>query len=120
MQRGCRVYFGCMGSDGQLVSVPAEMHNGALVNIDLSIGGEEGDQITATSESELQIFERASNVRYTAAQLQLEYSGDDGLEYLEKMEDARPVWRGKNQVLAGTAAPRGFDASPYFSVPTWR
>lgn len=114
MQRPCKVYLGAL-ADGALVSDPILLHSGFLVNVDVSIGDENGDEISATSESELQIFERSSAVRYTAGQLQGEYPGDLGLEFIDQIEDAKVVWRGRSGALVG--ANSGFGARGYDYFP---
>lgn len=101
-QRPCLVYLGAM-SAGALVEDPSLIFSGFIVSIEMQIGGD--DAITLTAESELVWFKRSRNVRYTDNQLQSEFSGDLGFEYLEQVKTRRVVWRGHSTRLGGDRAP---------------
>lgn len=103
--RGVTVYLGAISDAGALVTDPVVVFSGYIQSMSLVAGDPEaGDSVTLTCESELALLDRSSNLKYTDIQLQSEYPGDKGLEYLEQMEDARPVWRGSSQALAGTGS----------------
>jgi hypothetical protein len=107
--RPITVWLGAMDPAGALVVDPGEYFAGYMMQLDLAIGDPEaGDSVTLTCESEAAVIERPRNVRYTEAQLQAEYAGDLGLQYLALMPDAKPQWRGNQQLLTGTQTP-----------PTW-
>ncbi len=86
-------------SAGALVADPSLIFSGFIEKIDMSVGGEGGDSVTLTAESEFILFKRSRNVRYTDRQLQSEYSGDLGFELLESTANAKVVWRGKQNGL---------------------
>jgi len=104
-RRVCKVYLGAL-SAGALVADPAVIFSGFIQDIDVTMGGGE-DQITITAESELILFKRSRDVRFTANQLQSEYSGDTGLEYLESVSIQKVVWRGKDNQLGSDGGGRG-------------
>jgi len=97
-RKPCYFYMGAM-SAGALVADPSLIFSGFIEKIDMSVGGEGGDSVTLTAESEFILFKRSRNVRYTDRQLQSEYSGDLGFELLESTSNAKVVWRGKQNGL---------------------
>jgi len=107
-RRACKVYLGALSS-GVLIADPTMIFSGFIQDIDVTMGGGE-DQISITAESELIMFKRSRDVRFTANQLQSEYSGDTGLEYLESVSIQKVVWRGKDNQLGGGGRPRFRDS----------
>lgn len=105
-RRPVTLYLGALNPEFQLVSNPAEIFFGYIEDMPVSIGGEDGDRILCTVESELAIFDRPGNLRYTQAQLEADHPGDKGLEYLEYMVDVRPIWRGQRQSFGGRGTTR--------------
>lgn len=100
------IYLGAMDANAQVIDA-GEFFFGYMMNMDVSLGDpDEGDSIMLTCESEAAVIERSPDLKYTDAQLQSEYPGDLGLEYVDQMVDAKPQWRGNSQVLPGTE--RGF------------
>lgn len=106
-RKPCLVYIGAL-SGGALAATPDIIFSGFIESIDMSIGGEDGDVVELTAESEFILFKRSRNVRYTDRQLQSEYPGDLGLEFLEFAAKANVVWRGRNNGLgtSNATAPR--------------
>lgn len=104
-RRACKVYLGAL-SGGALVADPTMIFSGYIEDIDVTMGGGQ-DQISITAESELIFFKRTRDVRFTANQLQSEYSGDEGFEYLESVSLQKVVWRGRDNRLGsgGTSDP---------------
>lgn len=96
-RRPCKVYLGAL-SAGALLADPTMIFSGFIEDIDVTSGGGE-DQISITAESELIFFKRSRDVRFTANQLQTEFSGDEGLEYLESVAIQKVVWRGRDNPL---------------------
>lgn len=98
--RPCKVYLGAL-SDGALIEDPSLIFHGFIQSIDMVFGGtgEGADSVVLTAESELILFQRSANVRYTDLQLQSEYSGDLGCEYMESVAIQSVVWRGKSNGL---------------------
>lgn len=101
--RAVNLYLGCLNESEVLVENPGLIFAGFVQNVDLVMGGPEGDSVSLTIESELLELNRTRNVRYTDAQLQTEYPGDVGLEYLEQTKDFRTLWRGHTQTRLGAA-----------------
>lgn len=99
-RKPCKLYLGAL-SDGALVADPDIIFSGFIEKIDMTLGGEEGDSVELTAESEFILFKRTRNVRYTDRQLQSEYSGDLGFEFLEYSSTAKVVWRGKENGMGG-------------------
>lgn len=100
-QRPCIVYLGAL-SAGALVADPDIVFSGFIQKIEMKLGGgASGDVVVLTAESELILFKRSRDVRYTNNELQSEFSGDTGLEYLESVTTQNVVWRGKNNNLGG-------------------
>ena len=102
--REVNIYLGALDSDEALIEDPGTVFVGYAQNLDYTMGNDEGDTVMLTAESELIDFQRSRNVRYTDSQLQSEYSGDLGLEFLEQAKDARTVWRGNNNVRIASDA----------------
>ncbi len=103
-QRPCIVYLGAI-VDGQLVADPDIWFSGVLQDMTGSIGSPDGDVIQLKAESELIFFKRSRNVRYTNNQLQSEFAGDLGLEFLESVATQKVIWGG--QEASGGAGGRG-------------
>jgi hypothetical protein len=95
------MYLGAFNESYVLVADPDLVFSGYAEDLETSWGGEDGDSAMLTAESELRVLTRPRNLRYTDAQLQDEYSGDLGLEYLEQTKDAKTVWRGRQPTRLG-------------------
>jgi hypothetical protein len=99
-RRPCKMYLGAL-SDGALVADPSIIFSGFIQKIDMVMGAPDGDRVLLTAESELILFKRSRDVRYTDNELQSEYSGDLGLQFLESVATQKVVWRGTNNNLGG-------------------
>jgi len=99
--RPCLVYLGAL-QDGALVENPSTIFSGFISSLSMVFAGTDGDTVVLEAESELILFKRSRNVRYTSPQLQSEYSGDLGCEFLELTSTQTIVWRGKNNGLGGS------------------
>lgn len=97
-RRPCKVYLSAL-SAGALVADPQLIGSYFIQEIDSEFAGPNGDVVQMTAESEMILFKRSRNVRYTDRQLQSEYSGDLGLEFLEHVATSTVVWRGRNNRL---------------------
>ena len=64
--------------------------------MELSVGAADGDTIVLTAESELARFDKASNLKYTDAQLQSDFSGDLAFEFMADIEGAKIRWGDAN------------------------
>ena len=59
-----------------------------------------------TAESELARFDRASNLKYTDAQLQTDFSGDLAFEFMSDIEGSKIRWGdASSDSVAGIANP---------------
>ncbi len=107
-RRRCIIYLGALDAADDLVSDPGIVFSGYIDGIDMAIADpESGDSVLLTAESELVDFERQRNVRFTENQLQSEYPGDLGFEWLEQVKHARVVWRGEGQAITGRSTGSG-------------
>ena len=104
-RRPCKVYLGALSS-GALVADPSQIFSGFIETIEMTMGG--NDSITLTAESELILFKRSRNVRFTNAQMQDEYSGDLGLQFLDSVATQKVVWRGKDNNLGGGSSTQSY------------
>lgn len=102
-RKPCKHYLGGM-NDGALVEDPFLMFSGFIEKLDMVVGASDGDTIELTAESEFILFKRSRNVRYTDRQLQSEYPGDLGFQYLEATSTAKVVWRGKENRMGSSRA----------------
>ena len=66
------------------------------------VGGDNGDTIELLAESELAMFSRSRNVLYTNARQQSDSSGDTFFTHLQEMEDITLDW-GKRKTGRGTS-----------------
>ena len=109
-QRPIILYMGSMGADGALVEDPSIVFSGFIKSMEMTMANPKGDAISLVAESEVLWFSKTANVRYTDNQLQSEFSGDVGLEYLPQVIKRKVVWRGVSQTnLPGSFADRRGD-----------
>ena len=102
-RRGVLAYLGALNDDFTLVEDPGLISSHIINQLEMTMADpEQGDTVLLTGESELAIFDRTKLNRYTDKQLQTEYSGDLGLQYIDQVPDAKTVWRGNNNVRLGT------------------
>lgn len=100
------VYLGALASDDTLIADPTIVWEGAMDQMELSVGAEGGDAIVLTAESELARFDRASNLKYTDAQLQTDFSGDLAFEFMSDIEGSKIRWGdASSDSVAGIANP---------------
>lgn len=89
--RNVDLMFGFDDSDGQLVDDPVVLTTYYMDTCDLTL--EEGRaDIIMTCESRAAILQDASDLRFTDEQLQSDYSGDLGGEYIYRMLDIELPW----------------------------
>lgn len=100
------VYLGALASDDTLIADPTIVWEGAMDQMELSVGASDGDVIVLTAESELARFDRASNLKYTDAQLQTDFSGDLAFEFMSDIEGSKIRWGdASSDSVAGIANP---------------
>ena len=90
-------------ADGSLVANPGLLFSGFAQKIDMTLAG--NDEVQFTAESEFMLFKRSRNVRYTDRQLQSEYAGDLGFEFLQQVATSQVVWRGRQNNLGANRGP---------------
>jgi hypothetical protein len=109
------VYLGVLDSSDGLIADPTIVWEGAMDQMVVSVGQASGDSISLTAESELARFNKASNLKYTDAQQQKDFSGDLGFSLLAEIEGAKLRWGdADSSAIIGTVRPGtftgGFDA----------
>jgi hypothetical protein len=91
--REVTVYTGAIGADGDLLADPA-VHGTFFMDVpEVEVGTQ--NIVRLTCESEMALFDKRNNARYSDSDLQTEYAGDLGFEYLDQMVEAKIVWRGR-------------------------
>lgn len=90
------VYLGVLDANDALIADPTIVWEGAMDQMELSVGAADGDRIVLTAESELARFDKASNLKYTDAQLQSDFSGDLAFEFMADIEGAKIRWGDAN------------------------
>ena len=86
------VYLGVLDSSDDLIADPTVVWEGAMDQMIVSVGAESGDVISLTAESELARFNKASNLKYTSAQLQKDFAGDLGFDLMADIDGAKLRW----------------------------
>jgi len=90
------VYLGALDADDVLIADPTVVWEGAMDQMNFSIGETSGDSIQLTAESELARFDKSSNKKYTHSQQQNDHSGDLLFEFMADIEDAKIRWGDPN------------------------
>jgi hypothetical protein len=105
------VYLGVLNTNDVLIADPTIVWEGAMDQMELSVGAADGDVIVLTAESELARFDKASNLKYTDAQLQSDSAGSLGFEFMADIEGAKIRWGDPNSdaVAGGPANPNIYD-----------
>lgn len=105
------VYLGVLNANDVLIADPTIVWEGAMDQMELSVGAADGDVIVLTAESELARFDKASNLKYTDAQLQSDSAGSLGFEFMADIEGAKIRWGDPNSdaVAGGPANPNIYD-----------
>jgi hypothetical protein len=105
------VYLGALNADDELIADPTVVWEGAMDQMEISVGAEGGDAIVLTAESELARFDKASNLKYTDAQLQTDSAGSLGFEFMADIEGSKIRWGDANSdsVAGGPANPNIYD-----------
>jgi len=103
-QRPVTLYIGALNASDELVATPDVIWTGFIDTMDAVLGGDNGDSIILTAESELAMFDRSSNYLYTNAQQQSDSSGDTFFTHLQEMEDLTLDW-GKRKGGSGGGVP---------------
>jgi hypothetical protein len=109
-QRPVTLYVGALNALDQLVATPTVIWTGFIDTMDAVLGGDNGDSIVLTAESELAMFDRSSNYLYTNAQQQHDSpigpdsnnpQPDTFFTHLQEMEDLTLDW-GKRKAGSGS------------------
>ena len=103
------VYLGVLDFSDDLIADPTIVWEGAMDQMTVSVGAESGDVISLTAESELARFNKASNLKYTNAQLQKDFSGDLGFDLMADIDGAKLRWGdAASNAIIGTPRPGTF------------
>jgi hypothetical protein len=109
-QRPVTLYVGALNASDELVATPDVIWTGFIDTMDAVLGGDSGDSIVLTAESELAMFDRSSNYLYTNAQQQHDSpigpdsnnpQPDTFFTHLQEMEDLTLDW-GKRKAGSGS------------------
>ena len=109
------VYLGALDADDVLIADPTVVWEGAMDQMNISVGADGGDSIQLTAESELARFDKSSNKKYTHSQQQNDYPGDLLFEFMADIEDAKIRWGDANSdsVAGAPGSPNIFiDVNP--------
>ena len=108
-QRPVTLYLGALNSSDQLVADPDPIWNGFMDQMNVVVGGDNGDTIELSAESELAMFSRSKDVLYTNARQQFDSpigpdsnnpQPDTFFTHLQEMEDITLDW-GKRKAGSG-------------------
>lgn len=113
--RDVTVYVGALDTDSDdLVSTPNECYSGQMQSPRARLGSE--NAISVPVENEFALFEKVNGARYSDADLQEEFTGDLGFQYLSQMVDQRVVWRGSHGTFG---LPPGDPNTDPFTAPAF-
>jgi len=90
--RPVTVYLGVLDSDDVLIDTPAQIWEGLMDQMNLTVGADGGDAIQLIAESELSRFDKSKNLMYTNANQQQRYAGDLFFSHIHKVEGAKIKW----------------------------
>lgn len=100
-QRPVTLYLGALNASDALVADPDAIWTGFMDQMNVVVGGDNGDTIELLAESELAMFSRSRNILYTNAKQQSDSSGDTFFTHLQEMEDITLDW-GKRKLGRGS------------------
>ena len=107
--RPVTVYLGVLDSDDVLIDTPAQIWEGLMDQMNLTVGADGGDAIQLIAESELSRFDKSKNLMYTNANQQQRYAGDLFFSHIHKVEGAKIKW---GQSGLGSGPPDVDDFNP--------
>lgn len=109
-QRPVTLYLGALNASDALVADPDAIWTGFMDQMNVVVGGDNGDTIELLAESELAMFGRSRNVLYTNAKQQFDSpigpdsnnpQPDTFFTHLQEMEDITLDW-GKRKAGSGS------------------
>ena len=96
-RRPITLYLGVANTNDVLLDDPTQIWAGFMDSMSLSVGSDGGDSIQLTCESELSMFDRSANLRYTDQFQQDQHTGDVFFEFLPAIADNPAIrWRNPN------------------------
>lgn len=110
------VYLGALDADDALIADPTIVWEGAMDQMNLTVGADGGDAIQLTAESELARFDKSSMKKYTHSQQQNDHSNDLFFEFMADIEDVKIRWGSAD---SGSVAGGGGSSSPERHQPTY-
>jgi hypothetical protein len=105
-RRPAEIYIGALSADDELLGEPLIMWAGYMDVMSVS-AGDDNNAVTINCESELQDFEKSSNLKYTTQTQQGFHTGDIFFDFLPEIEGAKIRWRDSNSdSIAGSPSDR--------------
>ena len=111
------VYLGALDADDALIADPTVVWEGAMDQMNITVGADGGDAIQLTAESELARFDKSSMKKYTHSQQQNDHSGDLFFEFMSDIEDVKIRWGSADS--SSVAGGGGGSSSPERHQPTY-
>lgn len=99
--RPVKIYLGILNSADSLIATPTQVWAGHMDVMTITTGSE-NDTISLVAESAMSKFDQASNLKYTDRQHRRVDSSDLFFEFLQDIEGAKVVWRGRNPDVVGS------------------
>lgn len=100
-QRPVTIYLGALNDSDSLVATPDIIWTGFMDQMEVVVGGDAGDTIALSCESELAMFTRSRDSLYTNVQQQNASSGDTFFTHLQEMEDLTLDWGRRKSISGG-------------------
>ena len=111
------VYLGALDADDALIADPTVVWEGAMDQMNITVGADGGDAIQLTAESELARFDKSSMKKYTHSQQQNDHSDDLFFEFMADIEDVKIRWGSADS--SSVAGGGGGSSSPERHQPTY-
>lgn len=111
--RNLVIKFGAMDENNDIISSPVIIFSGFMDVMNISDSGETAS-IAVSVENRLIEFDRTRIRRFTAEDQKIDYSSDEGLEYVAQLQEKAIVWGDKkaNPIRYDT----GITAPSYFRI----
>jgi len=98
--RPVKIYLGLLDSSDALISTPSQIWSGHMDVMTITAGSD-NDSISLVAESDMSKFDRSANLKYTHRQQQRVDANDLFFEFLQDIEGAKVVWRGRGPDIIG-------------------
>ena len=98
--RPVKIYLGLLDSSDALIATPSQIWSGHMDVMTITAGSD-NDSISLVAESDMSKFDRSANLKYTHRQQQRVDANDLFFEFLQDIEGAKVVWRGRGPDIIG-------------------